>query len=124
MVTFDYFMANAIWLRMKMQSSRSDFSNSLNEYNAHLLAENTLMQNYFATLKNKYGQSQGETLILLDDGLIEFISEDSKENKGIYFTVTPNQYKCVIFYNRQAAEKKLQENRKKLDDFNRRFNDI
>ena len=84
------------------------------------------MQQYFATLKNKYkyGQSQGETFILLDDGLIEFISEDSKENEGIYFTVTPNQYNCVIFYNRQAAAKKLQENRKALDDLNRRVNDI
>ena len=124
MVTFDNYHSFLIRVRMKMQDSRLDFSSSLGKYNSYLSGENTLMQQYFATLKNKYGQSQGETFILLDDGLIEFISKDTKVIDGIYFTGTPNQYNCVIFYNRQAAEKKLQENRKKLDDLNRRFNDI
>lgn len=124
MVTFDSITASSAKFLMKMADNRYEFQNNLKKYNSSLARENILMKQYFATLKGKYNLSQAENSINLEDGLIEFRSEYTQQIKGVYFIGTPDQYNCVIFYNRQAAKKRLQEIRKKIEEVNRNINDI
>ena len=117
MVTFDNLNASSAIILMKLADNRYEFQNNLKKYNSILARENILMKQYFATLKGKYNLSQAENSINLEDGLIEFRSKYTHQIKGV-------QYNCVIFYNRQAAKKRLQEIRKEIEEVNRNINDI
>ena len=89
--------------------------NSINELNK---LDSIAIRRYFDTLQRKYGKAQLEdkNIIVLTDGLIEY-----KPPFTAMGTVFPSN---VIFYNRKAAEKRLQEIKAKNDELRRQHNDI
>ena len=95
--------------------TRDEAGNSINELNK---LDSIAIRRYFDTLQRKYGKAQLEdkNIIVLTDGLIEY-----KPPFTAMGTVFSSK---VVFYNRKAAEKRLQEINAKNDELRRQHNDI
>ena len=90
-------------------------SNEAWEHLSELQAkDNIFIRKYFDALQIKYKKAQlvAKNTILLEDGLIEF------------FQTRPPVPSSVVFYNRKAAEKRLQEIKTEYDESQTRLNDI
>ena len=96
--------------------TRDEAVNSINELNK---LESIAIRRYFDTLQRKYGKAQLEdkNIIVLTDGLIEY-KPPFTAMLGIVYSSN------VVFYNRKAAEKRLQEIKAKNDELRRQYNDI
>jgi hypothetical protein len=99
------------------------------KYNELIELENKAMQQYFNVLQEKYGKAQMRNntngIIKLKDGLIELDSSSSAMTKGFDRSfIILNKYSKVIFYNRQAAQKRLLEIEKANADLVKQGNDI
>ena len=86
-----------------------------------IIPSNALMKLYFDKLEEKYGSRDMNGIIKLKDGIIELV-EDT-------FVLPQSKYKfynCnyVIFYNREAAQKRLSELQAEADTFHKKNNDI
>ena len=98
-----------------LELTRDEAANPLNELSK---LDSIAIRKYFDTLQRKYGKAQPEdkNIIVLTDGLIEY--KPPFTAMGIVFSSK------VVFYNRKAAEKRLQEIKAKNYELSRQYNDI
>ena len=96
----------------------------LNQFHKHLQNSNVMIKQYFNVLQWKYGKAKmmndNHGIIKLEDGLIELVQKPYV----FLYQYAFNDCCYVIFYNRKAARKRLEELEAAEKEINKRFNDI